>query len=123
MTSTDTPPSGGTAPKPGWAIAQKITYIGLAVVFGLILLAKLITWGDLPNCDSKDARYALSDIFKSKNVEATAYDEIKTISKAESEILCNARLSLKGNAKLEIDYKLFKEDGKNKVLITGAKDL
>lgn len=120
MTSTDTPPSEAAAPaaKPGLSLVQKITYAGIAVVFGIIFLAKLITWGDLPGCDFKEARYMLSDIFKAKKVEATAYDEIKTISKSESEILCNARLSLKNNGKLEINYRLFKEDGKTKLVVT-----
>jgi hypothetical protein len=123
MTSTETPPSAAPAPRQGLSLVQKVVYIAVAVVFGLIGLAKLITWNDLPGCDSTKAKNTLSDIFKQRKVEATRYDSIDTVSKKDDEILCNAKLSLKDGGKVAIDYKLFKENNETRLLITEAKDL
>ena len=123
MTSTETPPSAAPEPRQGISLVQKIVYIAVAVVFGLIGVAKLITWNDLPGCDSTKAKNTLSDIFKQRKVEATRYDSIDTMSKKDDEILCNATLSLKDGGKVAIDYKLFKESGETRLLITQAKDL
>ncbi len=123
MTAEDNRPAG-TAPEPAKRprtaarITQLVVVIALVAVFGLILLAKLITWNDLPGCDSTQAKDVLSDVFKKNNVNASRYDEIKTLSKSDEEITCNAKLTLRDNSTLEIDYKLFREGGETRLLIT-----
>jgi len=63
----------------------------------------------------------LSNIFKEKKVGASRYDEINTVSKNDDEVLCNAKLTLKDNSKIEINYKLFKENEQMRLLISEAK--
>ena len=121
MTSTDTPPPA--APSRAKSLTMKIVYAAIAVVFGVIAVAKIITWNDLPGCDSTRAKDTLSNIFKEKKVEASRYDEINTVSKKDEEILCTAKLTLKDNSKIAIKYKLFKENSEMRLLITEATDL
>lgn len=63
----------------------------------------------MPGCDSRKAKDVLSDIFKQNNVEATGYDEIKTLTSGKDEVTCSAILSLKDGSKLDLDYKLARE--------------
>ena len=108
MTSTDTPPPA--APSRAKSLTMRIVYGVLAVVFGVIALVKILTWNDLPGCDSTRAKDTLSNIFKEKKVEASRYDEINTVSKKDEEVLCTAKLTLKDNSRISINYKLFKEN-------------
>lgn len=89
----------------------------------MIALAKILSWNDLPGCDSTRAKDTLSNIFKEKKVEAARYDEINTVSKKDEEILCTAKLTLKDNSRVSINYKLFKENSEMRLLITEATDL
>ena len=103
-------------------MANKVAGGVVVVVIFLIWIARMLTAGDLPGCDSSGAKSGLSDIFQSKNVEATKYNEIKSKSESKAENLCYASLTLKDGSVLEIDYKLYFEDKSPKVLITAARD-
>lgn len=126
MSSTETPPAAqpefpATPASPNWSQRiTKIVGIVLAVVFGLIGVAKIITWNDLPGCDSKRAKDTLSTIFKEKNVKASGYDSIDTVSKKDDEIQCNAKLTLDDKSKISINYKLTKENGEMRLFIVDA---
>jgi hypothetical protein len=101
---------------------QIFTGIALIIIVGLIMIANYITKDDLPGCDSNDAKSSLSDIFKSKNIQATRYNEIKTVSTSKEEILCTASLTLQDASLLEIDYRFYFEDKTKKIQITAARD-
>jgi hypothetical protein len=113
----ETPPPA-KQPSRAARITQLVVGIVLVAVFGLILLAKIITRNDLPGCDSAEAKDVLSDIFKKNNINASRYDEIKTLSTSNDEITCNAKLTLRDNSTQEVDYKLFREAGNTRLLIT-----
>jgi hypothetical protein len=99
-------------------LVSTIVGVGLVAVGVVIVLAKFVTRNDLPGCDSTRAKDTLSNIFKQNNIHASRYDEIKTLTTAESEITCNATLTLRDNSKFVIDYKLFKDGSDMRLLIT-----
>jgi hypothetical protein len=101
----------------GWI--KKIVGFVLVAVGALIAIAHFITRNDLPGCDSKRAKDTLSDIFKRNNVNASRYDQVKTLTKGDDEITCNATLTLADNKKLVIDYKLYRApEGEMRLIIT-----
>lgn len=110
------------AEQPGRSTLSRRVQIGVAtaimLVFGIILISRLITWNDLPGCDSTRAKDTLSSIFKERNVNASRYDEIKTLTTGKDEITCNATLTLRDDSKLMIDYKLYRGDSGVRLLIT-----
>ena len=98
---------------------QIVVAVVLVVVFVFILIAKFITRNDLPGCDSTQAKDTLSSIFKQRNVDASRYDEIKTVTTDPDDITCNATLTLRDNSKLAIEYKIYRQpEGGTKLLIT-----
>lgn len=76
----------------------------------------------IPACDSQRAKDTLSDIHKERNVQATAYRGITTISRTDDEALCHASLDLKDGAALSYDFKMFKDGDDMRLIITDAKD-
>jgi hypothetical protein len=100
----------------GWV--KKIVGVVLALVFGLIVLAKIITFGDLPGCDSKIAKDRLSSNNVKNQVNASHYIEIKTLNKTDDENTCFANLALKAGGTLELDYKLIREGEGSQLIIT-----
>ncbi|MEA2991732.1 MAG: hypothetical protein QOD40_652 [Alphaproteobacteria bacterium] len=123
MTAEDNRPAETAAPaaKRPWTagrITQLVVGVVLLAVVGLIMVAKFATRNDLPGCDSTRAKDVLSDIFKKNNVDATRYDEIKTLSKSDDEITCYAKLTLRDNSAQEIDYKLVREASDMRLQIT-----
>src|SRR5687767_13893128 len=101
MNPSDTPPaSTPAAPAEGRAkrILLKIVYGFTALVGIVIVIAKIITWGDLPGCDSTRAKDTLSTVFKQRQLEARRYDEISTVAKKDEEVLCKAKLTLKDDS-------------------------
>lgn len=126
MTEESTPSAAAPAADASKSTLAKKVQIGVgimvAIVFGLITIAKIITWNDLPGCDSKVARDSLSDLFKQHKVEATGYNEIKTITAGKDEVTCSASLALKAGTTLSIDYRFFYEDGKRRIRITRAEE-
>jgi hypothetical protein len=125
MTSGDTPsaqiPLQPKPPSTAGRIIKIVVAVGLLAVVGLIMVAKFVTRNDLPGCDSTRAKDTLSDIFKKNDINASRYDEIKTQSKTDEEITCYAKLTLRDNSTQEIDYKLFRENGEIRLLITSSK--
>jgi hypothetical protein len=97
---------------------KKIVGLALVLVFGLILLAKIITFGDLPGCDSKIAKDRLSSNNVKNQVNASHYVEIKTLKKSDDENTCFANLALKAGGTLELDYKLIREGEGSQLIIT-----
>jgi hypothetical protein len=114
----ETAAPAGKPPSAAGRIVKIVVAVGLLAVVGLIMVAKFVTRNDLPGCDSTRAKDVLSDIFKKNNVDATRYDEIKTLSKGDDEITCYAKLTLRDNGAQEIDYKLFREGGDMRLQIT-----
>jgi hypothetical protein len=100
----------------GWV--KKIVGGVMFLVFGVIVLAKIITYGDLPGCDSKVAKDRLSANNVRNQVNASHYIEIKTLKKAADEIGCSANLALKAGGTLELDYKLIREGEGSQLIIT-----
>jgi hypothetical protein len=94
--------------------------VGCAVVavLAVIAIARFATRDDLPGCGSTQAKDTLSDIFKKNNVNASRYDEIKTLTTGNDEITCNAALTLRDDSKLVIDYRLYREGDGMKLLVT-----
>jgi hypothetical protein len=112
-------PTPSADPKPRSKVSglvQKI--VGVVLVVGLIVLAKIITFGDLPGCDSKIAKDRLSTNNVRNQVNASHYIEIKTLNKTEDEITCAANLALKAGGTLELDYKLIREGDGSQLIIT-----
>jgi hypothetical protein len=100
----------------GWV--KKVVGVVLALVIGLIVLAKIITFGDLPGCDSKIAKDRLSSNNVKNQVNASHYIEIKTLNKTDDENTCFANLALKAGGTLELDYKLIREGEGSQLIIT-----
>jgi hypothetical protein len=120
ISSNQPEPAAAPAPPTGKATrwVKKIVGVVLVLVFGLILLAKIITYGDLPGCDSKIAKDRLSSNNVKNQVNASHYIEIKTLKKAEDENTCFANLALKAGGTLELDYKLIREGEGSQLIIT-----
>ena len=108
------PPVASPSKFPRWALA--------GVVVAIVGVVALVGWfmprSDLPGCDSPRTRNTLADIFKEKNVDVLRYDEIKTVERIGDDIYCHATLTLRDETKLEIDYRLYRGDTGNRLLIT-----
>jgi hypothetical protein len=111
------------APKSNW---QRKLQLGVGIfmlaVFALIGVAKIVTWGDLPGCDSDGAKSGLSDIFKTAKLEFSRYIEIKTLTTTKEEITCNATLEKTAGGNAEFDYRIFFDGKDPKVQVTRAED-
>ena len=123
MTDQSAPPPTVVPPGPPVAPPSKIPRWALAgVVLATVGVAGLVSWfmtpSDLPGCDSPRTRNTLADIFKEKNVDVLRYDEIKTVERVVDDIYCHATLTLRDETKLEIDYRLYRGDTGNRLLIT-----
>lgn len=103
------------AKKAGWV--QKIIGVVMFLVLGVIVLSKILTYGDVPGCDSKIAKDRLSANNVKNQVNASHYIEIKTLNKSDNEIGCFANLALKAGGTLELDYKLVREGERDSALI------
>ncbi len=61
----------------------------------------------LPECDSSRATDTLANVLKGFDAIPLRYEPIKTISRSEKEVVCNAALPLSDGATLNIDYQFF----------------
>src|SRR5579872_1189853 len=61
----------------------------------------------LPECDSSRAKDTLANVLKGFDSVPLRYEPIKTISKSDKEVVCNAALPLSDGATLNIDYRFF----------------
>lgn len=120
MSSNEPEPAAPPQPQASKASRwiKKIVGVVLVLVFGLIVLAKVITYGDLPGCDSKIAKDRLSSNNVKNQVNASHYIEIKTLKKSDDENSCFANLALKAGGTLELDYKLIREGNDSQLIIT-----
>ena len=59
-----------------------------------------------------------TDLNHQNKFKATKYNSIKSVAKSDAEATCTANLALSGGGSVEYDYRIFKESGKVKVLIT-----
>ena len=117
--SSSTPPDVQPAPRRTLMQWLQIIVGGLVtIVFAVIGIAKFATRNDLPACDSSQATDTLSEIFKEHKVEATKYDAIKGLTSDKDLVTCNAVLTLKTGGKLDIDYKMFRNDAGMRLEIT-----
>lgn len=75
----------------------------------------------LPGYDSERATATVRDIFKDKDVELTALNDIKSVSDTKQEKTCTAHIESKDET-ANIDYKVFWEGWTVKVLIASVHD-
>ena len=61
----------------------------------------------LPECDSSRAKDTLTGVLKGLNSAPLRYEPIKTISRNDKEVVCNAALPLPDGATLNVDYRFF----------------
>ena len=123
MTDQSAPPPAQVPSGPSVAPPSKFPRWALAgVVLAIAGIVGVASWfmtrSDLPGCDSPRTRNTLADIFKEKNVDVLRYDEIKTVERIVDDIYCHATLTLRDDSKLEIDYRLYRGDTGNRLLIT-----
>lgn len=92
------------------------------VIAGLSLLLTVGIWlsnmNTLPLCDSQRAKDSLSNVFKANKLSPTRYDEIKTLSKSDQEVRCNATLPLSEGGIIRVDYRFFWEESTAKIEYT-----
>jgi|ERR1051325_8529572 hypothetical protein len=93
-----------------------VGFIGLGI--GVLKFADNFT---LPNCDQDRATDTVREIFKSKDVELVALNDIKSVTKTRQEKTCSAHIESKDET-ANIDYKIFWEGRTVKVLIQAVRD-
>jgi hypothetical protein len=91
-----TPPLAPTAeqPKTTWQKTQRWFMIECAVIIGiggLMQLYKAFT-PQLPGCTTDATATVIRDIFKSKNVELTVLNDLKTVTDTSSAQICQAHI-------------------------------
>ena len=95
--------------------------VGIVTTVVLVLVAALYGWSaiynasNLPDCDSKRARDTLSDVFKANRVNASRYNEIKTLANTKEEVRCTASLAVSEGGTVSVDYRFYWEDSKAKI--------
>lgn len=104
-----------------WQKANKWAYVIVSFILLAIGAMKVIENFTLPGCDSDRATATVRDIFKSKNVELTALNDIKSVSGTKQEKTCSAHIESKDET-ANIDYKVFWEGWTLKVLIQTVRD-
>jgi len=85
---------------------------------GAGLIANISSVGSIPACDAQTTRDTLSDLNKQNKFNASKYNSLKTVTTSDTETTCTANLALWGGGTVEYDYRIFKEGGAVKVMIT-----
>jgi putative Mn2+ efflux pump MntP len=119
-------PAGQASPagaKPQGALMRWVTQIVYwiaGVVFLIIGVARLYSFffPSLPDCDDEATRSTLSEIFQKNNLEPTAYNATKTLTKSKDELTCSASLAMKDGSTMEIAYRIFWQGKEGRVEIT-----
>jgi hypothetical protein len=109
------------AKSPFWQKASSWAYVILGFIglgIGALKFADNFT---LPNCDQDRATATVRDIFKGKNVELVALNDIKAVSSSRQEKTCSAHIESKDET-ANIDYKIFWDGWTVKVLIQTVRD-
>jgi hypothetical protein len=100
-----------------WWFQRILAVVGI-VLFAMIALGRYLERNELPACDSQRARDTLSDIFKQQNVDATAYDQRRTVSSSDNEVVCVARLTVRGGSHVSVDYRFFRDGEAQRISYT-----
>jgi len=116
------PPPIDEAKKRRNALILRVGYGVAAIAFLFTFVSYFTTFGLVPGCDSKRAKNALSDIFKSKKLEFSRYIEIKTLTTSDKENTCWAALEHTAGGSAEFEYRVYFEDKEPTVQVTSAKD-
>jgi hypothetical protein len=74
---------------------------------GLLIYRGLQERFVLPECDSSRAKDTLTGVLKGLDSAPLRYEPIKTISRNDKEVVCNAALPLPDGATLNVDYRFF----------------
>jgi hypothetical protein len=104
-----------------WQKASNWAYIivgFLGLGLGALKIADQFT---LPGCDADRATTTVREIFKSKNVELVALNDIKAVTGTRQEKTCSAHIESKDET-ANIDYKIFWDGWTVKVLIQTVRD-
>jgi hypothetical protein len=88
-----------------WLI--RLIAIPVLAVAGVLIYRGIQDRLVLPDCDSSRATDTLSNVLKGLDSAPLRYEPIKTISKTDKEVVCNAALPLSDGATLNIDYRFF----------------
>jgi hypothetical protein len=74
---------------------------------GLLIYRGLQERFVLPECDSSRAKDTLTSVLTGLDSAPLRYEPIKTISRNDKEVVCNAALPLSDGATLNVDYRFF----------------
>jgi hypothetical protein len=74
---------------------------------GLLIYRGLQERFVLPECDSSRAKDTLTGVLKGLDSAPLRYEPIKTVSRNDKEVVCNAALPLSDGATLNVDYRFF----------------
>jgi len=104
-----------------WQKASKWVYAIVGVLGLGVGAIKLVDQFTLPNCDADRATTTVREIFKSKEVELVALNDIKSVTATRQEKTCSAHIESKDET-ANIDYKVFWDGWTVKVLIQTVRD-
>jgi hypothetical protein len=99
-------PLSSSAGRPNRWLLRLIAIPVLAVA-GVLIYRGIQDRFVLPECDSTRATDTLASVLKGYDATPLRYEPIKTISKSDKEVVCNAALPLSDGATLNIDYQFF----------------
>lgn len=104
-----------------WQNASKWVY----AIVGLLGLGlgglKIADQFTLPGCDADRTTTTVRDIFKSKEVELVALNDIKSVTNTRQDKTCTAHIESKDET-ANIDYKVFWDGWTVKILIQTVRD-
>ena len=85
----------------------RLIAVPVLAVAGVLIYRGLQDRFVLPECDSSRATDTLTNVLKGLDSAPLRYEPIKTISRNDKEVICNAALPLSDGAILNIDYRFF----------------
>jgi hypothetical protein len=86
---------------------MRLIAIPVLAVAGVLIYRGIQDRFVLPECDSSRATDTLASVLKGLDSTPLRYEPIKTISRNDTEVVCNAALPLSDGATLNIDYRFF----------------
>jgi hypothetical protein len=106
--SRPTPPP----PERRHRLAVRLIGIPVVAVAGVFIYSGLRDHFVLPECDSDRAKHTLADVLKQLKLEPTKYEPIKTVSRSQDQVVCNAVLPLPDGGTVTADYTFYWDGGK-----------